>query len=676
MESILRRLDIQHLYPTIHMLLESVASTIFESNDDTVSTAALSDFDIQPALDLGVLIQADNAIRFAHPALLREYIVRHSATVISGAWENVEAFAATLAATERRGQRFGSPQELGGDILRVLAKEDGRDIVGRFGEIATAATDDSGRNDLWLLYIPFYEALPDLHIDPQSLVQTLELILQAENNNGIGGLIYEAVERTAAQSYERAAALYEAIQSHPDDQVAALSIYALRGLSLLDIAEAHRVAMELTASNRLILCRSGIVTLGSLVYPSEQNDLFLEMLARLELLRQQDNPSINDVLAQAYGNLLPKTNVAQQALFRLSTKPNPIVQYQVAIVLFRSSKELGREIWFQQAFLNLAIVASNHGGTINYLDYCAVDLLKSVPEVVSSFIDAFVLNREYGTEGDEAKLAKLLDSTFAELYRNHQLVLETLLTRWLATNDRRLHRAARDVIMDVRIRRGPPLRLSRAVLNSLDEYHVHIVVQRILGHIVTGLPLAALLLSVVQREPCPTTLHEHITSALGDYVLYNYPGEVSVYLQSRISSDDTPPIERTVAQEALDRAKGYMQARAELRPLKELQPPSYHIYLLRLARNEQQTSMMEAIREGSIFSSLVHRVPLKYGNGLFFERDGTFSEPSSLSRFEHGMELPRGELIDPIGQAYQRLQWQSAGFDPSTSSAEDLTQGE
>ena len=43
------------------------------------------------------------------------------------------------------------------------------------------------------------------------------------------------------------------------------------------------------------------------------------------------------------------------------------------------------------------------------------------------------------------------------------------------------------------------------------------------------------------------------------------------------------------------------------------------------------------------------------------ELDGNFTEPSELSSFSHSVELPRGELIDPLGQSHRRIDWQSAG---------------
>jgi len=40
------------------------------------------------------------------------------------------------------------------------------------------------------------------------------------------------------------------------------------------------------------------------------------------------------------------------------------------------------------------------------------------------------------------------------------------------------------------------------------------------------------------------------------------------------------------------------------------------------------------------------------------------------------MELPRGELIDPVGQARLRVAWQSAGMGEPEGQTQDVTKSE
>jgi hypothetical protein len=144
--------------------------------------------------------------------------------------------------------------------------------------------------------------------------------------------------------------------------------------------------------------------------------------------------------------------------------------------------------------------------------------------------------------------------------------------------------------------------------------------------------------------------------------LYNYPKGAGDYLRSRLQEADVRPLESEVIHSALTRSEAYLDDRRRLPAIAELLPPSQRAYQLRLARNKLHEAAMERERSKSTILNLVTRVPLKYGRAFFFEGDGEFSDPSPLHSYEHEIEIPRGELIDPVGSAYQRLLLRNAGL--------------
>jgi hypothetical protein len=280
-------------------------------------------------------------------------------------------------------------------------------------------------------------------------------------------------------------------------------------------------------------------------------------------------------------------------------------------------------------------------------------------------MEAVVVGRNYGTEGRDTKLPKILDFALSELVQHHPEALKAAVTRWFASSGYRLHRAAADVVhdsYDLLSTEQPWLELDKQVLDTLDEQTAVYTLQRIMGHVVSSRPLAALLLSAVRKESCSPAFLHFVTGALAGYVLYNYPNEAGGYLRSRVESGEASDAELEVAKAALSHLDAYSTALRDLPRLKEFQTPSRRLYLLRLAEHKQQAAIMEEANRQSVVMSLATRVPLKYGRGFFMEREGNFTEPSNLSSFSHSVERPRGELIDPIGQAVQRMEWQSAGL--------------
>ena len=80
-------------------------------------------------------------------------------------------------------------------VLLLLARDHGRNVVGRMAEVARSGSTSEGRNDLfWGMYHPFCEVLPELAIEPHELADALEALFEATSNDWAGGLIYGSVE--------------------------------------------------------------------------------------------------------------------------------------------------------------------------------------------------------------------------------------------------------------------------------------------------------------------------------------------------------------------------------------------------------------------------------------------------------------------------------------------------
>lgn len=630
------------------------------------------------ALELDLLKSDNNGLAFSDPDIRRDYLVRHVADLALGAWDDPAAFAGVIDDVQHRTLDFGTRREVTTVVLLVLARDHDKDVIGCMGEVARLGSEGEGRNYLfWELYRPFCEALPELAVEPPELTETLESVLEAAANDGTLGWIYGSVEKLAARSRADAEALYEIFASRPDSPVVAFTANALVGLAKFDLPEAHRCALGLTEKEQPTLRRVGIAALGRFDYSGgERPDLLESGWERLETLKAEPNPEIGQALARAYGNLLDQKRGAAEALVELATRPDPAAQHQLAAILSIQDDEARSEPWYRSALLRLARVPTSHAGTWRELDHCASDCAKDDPELAVEFMEAVVVGRDYGARGEEGELPEMLGSTFSELMVNHPEALAAAVTRWFASGERRLHRAARDVVSHHQghtIDGGSPWpRLSKLVLDGLEEQAVVYALERIMGHItIGGHYLAAMLLSAVRRESCSQDFLNFVAWALGEHVLYNFPGEAGDYLRGRVDADDAYEDEREVARAALDHSEGYFEALRTLPKLEEFRPPSRRLYPLRLAHLKQQAAISEEADKRPVLASLFLKLPLKYGRSFFMERDGEYTEPSDLSEISHSMELPRGELIDPVGQQIQRLRWQSAGLKEDEDSAQN-----
>jgi hypothetical protein len=661
--------------------LQRVAGAIYEASEEPVYLDA-DEPGLSGALDLGYLERNANGISFSDPDVAHEYLAQHTVDLLLQDWDVLDRFADTFQDARYRTLSFSTRQHVVSLGLLVLANEHSKDVVGRMGEFARSyAGGEEGIQHFWDLYDTFCEALPELDVDADKLADTLESVFQATAGDGAGGLVYGAVEKLAFRSRSDADALYEVFVSRPDSPVVTFAANALFGLSGADLPEAHQRALDLTVSEHIVLRRTGIEALGTFDYAGNgRTDLLERTWGRLETLRAEPDPGTDYVLVRAYGNLLEQAPKASGSLVELAGRPDPAVQNQVAFVLHQIAREAHDEPWYKRALLALVRVPTSQEATWRELDYCAARCARYTPALVTEFAEAIVVSRDNGAEREESKLLEMLGTAFSQLLLHHPEEMQRALTRWFSRPVRGLHRVARDVIQRYYNPIGtdaPPLKLSKRVLDGLDEQTVADALHRILGLIMgDGRLLAALLLSALQREPYSSGLAELVAAALGGYVLYNFPGEAGDYLRSRLERDDVSELERNVARSALERSEPYYEAREELRTLEELKPPAQRVYLLRLAQSRRQTEAMEQAGKNSVIRRLATEIPLKYGRGFFMEQGDRFTEPSDLSELSYSMELPRGELIDPVGQARLRIAWQSAGMGEPKGQTQDVTKSE
>ena len=648
-------------------MLQLVTEAVYERTTEPVDSAA-AEADLRAAAKMGFVENGNQGTSFVDQDVRREYLIRHVAAITLPVWEEPAGFAEAMADAQRRTSTYAGRREVTTAVLLVLACEHGKDVVGRVGVLARSAAKQGRGQDwhFWQLYNPFCEALPDLEIEPHRLVETLEAVAETAANDGTAGLVYNAVEMLAARSRAKGDALYEAFASRPDSPLITFVPPVLVGLARSNLEEAQRRALDLSVGTDPAVRRAGITALGLFDYSCDaRGRLLATTWERLERGRSEPDPEVDYTVARAYGNLLDQKPEAKETLVDLSVRSDAAVQGQVAWLLFRRSDEAHGEPWFREVMLNLAGAPTSHVGVWQNLDHSLYRVAREDPDLAVEFMEAMVVSRDYGAEDEARELPEMLHGAFAELVRHHPGAIGEAVTRWFASSELRLHRAARDVVhatYDITSEKQPWLRLSKPVLDRLEERTVVYALQRIMGHVLTSRPLAALLLSATRRKSCSRVFLGFIAGALSGYVLYNYPHEAGDYLRKRLEAEDVSETEAEVARAALGQSDAYLATLDSLPVLKEFQPPTQHLYLLRLAEHRQQTQMMDRAKQSSVLLNIMPELPLKYGRSHFMERDDGFTEPSELSPFSVSAEKPRGEVLDPVGQMFRRLGWQSVGL--------------
>ncbi|NJM23385.1 MAG: hypothetical protein HC907_34490 [Richelia sp. SM1_7_0] len=652
-----------------HASLQWVAAKIYEQTEQNVSEPQSDEINLSKALELGLLASNDGKIGFSDPEVLSDYLVRHAVDLALVAWDEREKFASVFDDIYRCSIRINASRKITGIVLLVLNYEYKKDIVGYVADIARLDNAREQRDrSFFNVYNPFYDVLPQLNFEFESLVDALEPMYKTSNGYRISSI----VENLAALSGNNADFLYKNFIERPESPIGELAFDALLGLAKLDLQEAHHRAMALTYSEQPTLCRSGIAALGVFEYDTgEQNDLMQITLNRFNDLKGKLNADIEIILVRAYGNLASKSEEAASCLVEFASSHDTAVHNEMSSILFQKGNKAYNSPWYKESLLHLVRAVSFPAQILETLNYCIEHYAKNDLNTAFQVIELIALGWDYSRSGRETTLPQMLNSTFIELYNNHINALNAAITRWFSSSDIRLHLAGSNVInffnsipvnddaaalntndndefhsihsrgdrhqetTEVVRKKAFANRvftLSKEELDTLDEQTVACVLYRLAGYITDARSLAALLLSAIKREPYSHNIAKLIVGLLSEYVLYNYPHETGDYLKFRIEDSDVTSEELVnIIEEALNRSDAYFEARQKLPRLKELQPPSQRTYSLQLAKWKQQNAMMEETQQRSVLSSLFPTVNLKHGRAVSYERDGDFTEPRTYA---------------------------------------------
>lgn len=164
------------------------------------------------------------------------------------------------------------------------------------------------------------------------------------------------------------------------------------------------------------------------------------------------------------------------------------------------------------------------------------------------------------------------------------------------------------------------------------------------------------------RLLCSLSIHilsEGSKSFLGEAlaeVCFNFPGATTKILKENSDEPWCDFLTQTLQSQhlgALDAAKSY-------KLLREFLSPDHLIELY----NEHSTNLQQEIQrdleaQGQfVFSSLVKKVAVGRGNQWIIStgNDSTPGNPSQIQEFSQSLEYPRLELLDPVGQAFKRIE--------------------
>ncbi|MCV0368724.1 hypothetical protein [Filomicrobium sp.] len=285
-------------------------------------------------------------------------------------------------------------------------------------------------------------------------------------------------------------------------------------------------------------------------------------------------------------------------------------------------------------------VDPSNKGTIDCLDTALYQLFrKNFGEQAVTFVTDLVVHLDGAIAPDQLK-------SFAVAVTDDAPLLGEMAVKWLLSANRHLCEALTDIVRK-QGRKDAPMTID---FNALDltEQQIYFVCRKAVGYLFLQ-PLVAGSLLVSALRTAQGELAKMIQDLLFDPMLVNYGGAMRQYLEGIETADAAHDHVKAV----LARADNYLTGLEQAGTIKELHPSGYRRQLERIRMIDFNREVAKKAQSQSILWTLVHRSTLLHGNRLVTlveEAEGvTRTIEMDLKTFEHSVEWPRMETVDPVG---------------------------
>jgi hypothetical protein len=493
----------------------------------------------------------------------------------------------------------------------------------------------------------FCEAIPKLETPVESLMRAVRALVEKAGNDGAANLPKVAFRNWCAADLARARAIV-----HDAEQGDALSIsfltVALDALGDVDLA---RGAVTKYADERRL---SGLFALGHIKSAdSKEAEDTIALLLPFTEAGQDDVVRCNALMSvfNICGQFASLTSAAvPRVVAAASVVPGPLVQLNLVRAMWLHAKRIDRGS-MKAALDALRVIDPTKAGIVHDLDNALSTLLK-LPDgdLALDFLTDILSPDDSGFDLEQFKNVQ------------HQMAtgdrdrLFKLVVRWLLTGNHKLCAAVPAILTTGG--HATPFNTTTQGLGLTSDDQIFLAYKAI-GYLFTN-PVVAASIIVASLRDCDKATAKTLGELLFDPLLVNYGGKARDYLRTIKAGDAAHRPVKT----ALKQADAYVKGLDIKVPIKELHPTEYQRSVERMRTQDMMRNAHKQAEKMSVIMSLVHRTTLLYGRRsiTFVPGPDNKRQPVTmdLHSFSTSFELPRMEIIDPVGLNLILVQFRGA----------------
>lgn len=507
-----------------------------------------------------------------------------------------------------------------------------------------------------------------LYADRVSLQSVLDLARaqhESTKRDLMSGLLYSSLQAWLTKKPDAAEELFVVTLADADEITANLTNVALIAICRGEPAKAVRWSFSLVSGELEIQKEIGRWTCGQLLLesnlpPNERGELESFVLDGLN----SEETAIKEASIRAATNAMHLSPVFDAALTALAEKGEQIVLAGIAGALFMKSDELQKQDRFYSWLPLLVALAPTGSDTTGGLDHVLAPHLREQSDrqqAVMEFLTAWTA-RQSGNKSIDKLFSGHFDQCMFALASNQE-IFSGFVTDWLMDDRRQLAASIAGVLFELSVSGQKKIQLDHRRLSRMESVDFLFLIRRLLGFVHEPQQLISMTLSVLYMDE--TTIERNaalLRQLVVDCVGYDFPGSTIEALGDFLEDDPRPSVVKMATgwREAI---KSSQEELERLPRRDELRPPTQLRRQFMLARSREMRRAREDAEDQSIVRQIATQIPLKAGRGCFSHRHGGYDAPMTLRSFSYSVEVPRREVLDPVGNAIRGFEFRNAKRD-------------
>ncbi len=490
----------------------------------------------------------------------------------------------------------------------------------------------------------FCKILPQVQCSVEDATATCKALFDKANGDFLAALLYDALRNWFKMDDQRLAEGLAWVRRDMTIETG-ITLHVLVAGAARDSTRFVGEALDLSRQPQSHIRLNALQALGQMELPEDD-----ETLARI-IQRFNDSlesPSSDREAAVAIGAALRLVErlgdecvyLVEPLLVKAAGIPAPEVRYAIAFSLQTGWRRYTTKM-IDASFRVLQDTKKHESGTLQ-----AIDTTLEQWDLGGDRERVFSLLKNLLSHSEDAIDLGSLPSFRHRIAREPGGVLGWYVVSLLLTGDHRLCAVAEGLLPYDDVPNDLDVDLT---LFSLDTAWILFLARKTLGYLFIRKEAAtAVLLSCLRAVP--DNGRAELEQLISYYLLVNYPSAIT-QMETAVTESDAAKISVSRLARVTEE---YFQDLERLETCEAFRPSERARQLQGFRQADLSRRIQKQALEQSIISQVVHRSTLLYGTAMIFHAHaGDGSNPrrqeTSMASFEHQVEIPRLELIDPVG---------------------------